>query len=275
LTAGVFYSAGMLYWFSLVKNIFGSPENNNSNHNCSLALLSGLLFGLASWTRPEYVLYSALPLFLLICAFDQRKEPSEERNLVIDQFSKAALILPSVWFFVLLNFDGPLDNTFKQLIIGCAGLWIGVSLVKSGIILFTPRISVMASVFLIIICFVGLFFVLPAKKIWTANNRKSLTVNTVHGEIFAGRTKNNPTKQIMIKKTLAITEIRGVKSIMPDLTKLTPIHNPAQPIISCLKVLSNGPSKFNRTKNHTEGKMSAALENWSITKFLSSLGSFL
>ena len=138
---------GVLYWFSLIKNISGSAGNIDVNQNRSLAVLSGLFFGLASWTRPEFFIYSALPLFLLVCVFDREEEPVIERNQIIARFALVALILPSLWFAVLLNFDSPLDSTFKQLIIGCAGLWTGLGLVLSNKIFVTPRISIMVSMF--------------------------------------------------------------------------------------------------------------------------------
>ena len=166
-TAGVFYAVGMLYWFLLVKNILGSTEGIDEKQNRSLAVLSGLMFGLASWTRPEFVLYSALPLFLLVCSFDRQKEFISERNPVIIRFAIAALILPSLWFAVLLNFDGSLDTTFKQLIMGCAGLWIGLGLVLFRIVHFAPRTSITVGVFAVAICLAGLFIVFsPDSSPW-------------------------------------------------------------------------------------------------------------
>ncbi|MBT6296727.1 MAG: hypothetical protein HOJ14_09230 [Nitrospina sp.] len=167
-SAGVFYSVGMLYWFLLIKNILEPTQNISVKQNRSLAVLSGLLFGLASWTRPEFVLYSTVPMFLLIVVFDSQKEFIDERNPVIIRFSIAALILPSLWFAVLLNFNGSLDIIFKQLIMGCAGLWIGLSLVLFRVVNFTPRTSLVVGVFAVVICLIGLFVFLPSKfSPWT------------------------------------------------------------------------------------------------------------
>ena len=167
-SAGVFYAVGMLYWFLLIKNILEPTQNISVKQNRSLAVLSGLLFGLASWTRPEFVLYSTVPMFLLIVVFDSQKEFIDERNPVIIRFSIAALILPSLWFAVLLNFNGSLDIIFKQLIMGCAGLWIGLSLVLFRVVNFTPRTSLVVGVFAVVICLIGLFVFLPSKfSPWT------------------------------------------------------------------------------------------------------------
>tara|TARA_B110000438_G_scaffold88965_1_gene88450 strand:+ start:6220 stop:7794 length:1575 start_codon:yes stop_codon:yes gene_type:complete len=167
-SAGVFYAVGMMYWFLLIKNILEPTQNISVKQNRSLAVLSGLLFGLASWTRPEFVLYSTVPMFLLIVVFDSQKEFIDERNPVIIRFSIAALILPSLWFAVLLNFNGSLDIIFKQLIMGCAGLWIGLSLVLFRVVNFTPRTSLVVGVFAVVICLIGLFIFLPSKfSPWT------------------------------------------------------------------------------------------------------------
>ena len=150
-TAGVFYAVGILYWFSLIKNILDPTVGTKTKQNKSLALLSGLFFGFASWTRPEFFLYSTLPLFLLVCAFDRHEEFSSEREPVILRFGLAAFILPSLWFFILLTFDSPLHSIFKQLIMGCAASWIGLGLVSFRLVRFSPRVSVLIGIFSVFI----------------------------------------------------------------------------------------------------------------------------
>ena len=146
-TAGVFYVAGVLYWFLLVKKIFYPIERFNRDQNKSLAILSGFFFGLAGWTRPEFLIYSAIPIFLLVCAFDRKYKPIEGRKLIIACFSMAALTLPSIWFLVLLNFNEPLDDIFKKLMLACLGLWLGISLVLITRIRLTYRIAISLSGF--------------------------------------------------------------------------------------------------------------------------------
>lgn len=167
-TAGVFYAVGLLYWFLLIKNILEPTKSITLKGKRSLAVLSGLMFGLASWTRPEFVLYSAVPIFLLIVVIDSQKKFIDERNPIVIRFSIATLILPSLWFAVLLNFEGPLDTIFKQLIIGCALLWVGFGLALFRTVHFTPRNSVVIGVFAVGICLIGLFIFLPSEySPWT------------------------------------------------------------------------------------------------------------
>ncbi|KMP12240.1 hypothetical protein UZ36_01365 [Candidatus Nitromaritima sp. SCGC AAA799-C22] len=181
-TAGVFYAVGMLYWFFLVQTI----SDSGAAQLRPLTVLSGLFFGLASWTRPEFVLYSALPLFLLVCVLDRQESPAGERNPVIARFSMAALILPTLWFAVLLNFEGPLGTTFKQLIMACAGLWTGVGLVLSGGVRFTPRMARGTVICAVAVCFAGLFLFLPADvSPWTALAVRCFRLFAVH-LFFAG-----------------------------------------------------------------------------------------
>jgi hypothetical protein len=167
-TAGVFYAVGVLYWFLLIKNILEPAKSIITKENRSLAVLSGLMFGLASWTRPEFVLYSAVPIFLLIAVIDSQEKIIDERNPIIVRFSIAALILPSLWFAVLLNFEGPLDTIFKQLIIGCAFLWLGFGLALFRIVHFTLRNSTIIGIFAVVICLIGLFVFLSSEySPWT------------------------------------------------------------------------------------------------------------
>ena len=157
--ACVFYTVGILYWFSLIKNFIVSTGSLVTKQNRSLALLSGLFFGLASWTRPEFLIYSGLPLFLLICVLDRQKEFISERNPLIIRFAIAALTLPSLWFLVLWNFDSPLDNTFKQLIMGCVCIWFGLGLVLFRLVRFSSRTSSVIGVFAFVVLFIGLFII--------------------------------------------------------------------------------------------------------------------
>ena len=71
----------------------------------------------------------------------------------------AAFTLPSLWFLILLNFDGPLDTTFKQLIMGCVCLWIGLGLVLFRVVRFSPRASTLIGAFAVVICLAGLFII--------------------------------------------------------------------------------------------------------------------
>jgi len=161
LTATIFFTLGILYWFCLIKNIATSTNSFNDNQNHSIALLSGLLFGFASWTRPEFILFSALPLFLLVFMFDRNEKPLKEREGIILRFGCATLFIPSLWFIVLLNFNDPLDSTIKQLIFACSGLWLLLGLTLLGILRLSYKVSKVIVITFFVICLLGLFYVLP------------------------------------------------------------------------------------------------------------------
>jgi len=185
-TAGVFYTVGVLYWFLLIKNILEPSKCIEAKNKRSLAVLSGLFFGIASWARPEFVLFSVAPLFLIICALDSQKQFISERNPIVVRFSVCALALPSLWFVVLLNFNAPLDDTFKKLIIGCSCLWIGLGLVLFRIIHFTPRIAIQLSIFIILVCLAGIIiFPSPTFSPWITLVVRFFRLFSVH-IFFAG-----------------------------------------------------------------------------------------
>ena len=189
LTAAVFFTSGILYWFSLLKKNLMSPEGINIPQNKSLAILSGLMFGFSSWTRPEFVLFSALPLFLLVCIFDRNEKPTSERESIILRFGLASLILPSLWFAVLLNFDGPLYSGITELVMACIGLWLGFSLILSRVVRFPYKISRLVVITSATFCLIGLVYVLPPDiSLWNTLSIRVFRFFAVHifftGTIF-------------------------------------------------------------------------------------------
>ena len=189
LTATVFFTLGILYWFSLIKNILISAEGINVTQNKSLTILSGLMFGFSSWTRPEFVLFSALPLFLLVCIFDRNEKSTSERESIILRFGLASLILPSLWFAVLLSFNGSLDSSIKQLIMACIGLWLGLGLILSRVVRFSYKISRLVVITLAIFCLIGLVYALPPDiSLWNTLSIRVFRFFAVHifftGTIF-------------------------------------------------------------------------------------------
>jgi hypothetical protein len=186
LTATVFFALGILYWFSLIKNILISAEGVNVTQNKSLALLSGLLLGFSSWTRPEFVLFSALPLFLAVCVFDRNEKSTSEREHIILRFGLASLILPSLWFAVLLNFNGSLDSSIKQLIMACVGLWLGLGLILLRVVRFPSKIARLVIVTAFVLCLVGLLYAVPQDiSLWNTFGVRIFRFFAVH-IFFAG-----------------------------------------------------------------------------------------
>jgi hypothetical protein len=119
LTTGFYYSIGTLYWFSLVKGLFQNPSQGNEPG--AWAFLSGVLFGLAAWSRLEFLLYDAIPLLLLIYALDRNAALGKcEKNKILLCFAVPLLFFSSLWFATLLNFDSPLER--RVLAVGLVGL---------------------------------------------------------------------------------------------------------------------------------------------------------
>jgi hypothetical protein len=120
LTTAVFYSTGVLYWYSWINNrIEGSIDNSAEN---SYALISGVLLGLAAWTRIEFLLYDLVPIFLTIYIFSKYSE--KNNNLKpLKLFFLSLLLLPSMWFLNLLTFDMILWSQVKMIGGICAFLW--------------------------------------------------------------------------------------------------------------------------------------------------------
>lgn len=130
LTTGFYYSTGALYWFFLIGNVLSreKPEGRESNP-CSWAFLSGTLFGLAAWSRLEFLLYNAIPLLILIYVLDRNTALTKRRkNAILLCLAAPPLIFSSLWFATLVNFDSPLDR--RVLAVGLAGLgtWLLVLL---------------------------------------------------------------------------------------------------------------------------------------------------
>jgi hypothetical protein len=125
LTTAVFYSTGTLYWYFWIENkVEGSTEKSEEN---SYAAISGVLLGLAAWTRIEFLLYNLVPVFLTLYVFS--KYPEKNENLKpLKLFFLCLLFFPSIWFLNLLTFDMALWSQMKMVGGVCVILW-GLALV--------------------------------------------------------------------------------------------------------------------------------------------------
>ena len=121
LTTAVFYSIGTLYWYFWIKNkVEGATEKSEEN---SYAAISGVLLGLAAWTRIEFLLYDLVPVFLTLYVFSRYPEKNESfKSLKL--FFSCLLLLPSLWFLTLLTFDMTLWSQMKMVGGVCVFLWI-------------------------------------------------------------------------------------------------------------------------------------------------------
>jgi len=119
LMTAVFYSTGSLYWYFWIKN---KMEDAKGDEESSYALISGILLGLAAWTRIEFLLYDLVPIFLTVYVFS--RYPDKSSNLKsLKIFFLSLLSLPSIWFLNLLTFDMVLWSQIKMVGVVCLFLW--------------------------------------------------------------------------------------------------------------------------------------------------------
>ena len=132
-----------MYWFFLIQGVFqqGKSEEPESKL-CSLAFISGTLFGLAAWSRLEFLLYNAIPLTISIYVLDRNIALSKKaKNKILICLATPLLFFPTLWFATLINFDSPLER--RVLAVGMAGLgmWLLVFLnLKLNLNLIKPRL---------------------------------------------------------------------------------------------------------------------------------------
>ncbi|MBT3923719.1 MAG: hypothetical protein HOF21_14210 [Nitrospina sp.] len=121
LTTAVFYSTGALYWYFWIKNkMEGATDKREGS---SYALISGVLLGLAAWTRIEFLLYDLVPVFLTLYVFSRYSEKNESLKS-LKLFFLGILLLPSIWFLTLLTFDMTLWSQMKMVGGVCVFLWV-------------------------------------------------------------------------------------------------------------------------------------------------------
>ena len=121
LTTAVFYSIGTLYWFFWIRNKMEGPIDKSAEN--SYAVISGVLLGLAAWTRIEFLLYDLVPVFLTLYVFS-RYPDKNENSKSLKLFFSCLLLLPSIWFLTLLTFNMTLWNQIKMVGGVCIFLWI-------------------------------------------------------------------------------------------------------------------------------------------------------
>ena len=120
MTTAVFYSTGILYWYFWVQT---KIENSSLNEKSSYALVSGLLLGLAAWTRIEFLLYNLVPIFLTIFIFSRYQDKNTNLKS-LEIFFSSLLFFPSIWFLNLLTFEMNLWSQIKMVGGVCIFLWV-------------------------------------------------------------------------------------------------------------------------------------------------------
>ena len=120
MTTAVFYSTGILYWYFWIQT---KIENPSLNENSSYGLVSGILLGLAAWTRIEFLLYDLVPIFLTLYIYSRYQD--ENANLKsLGIFFISLLFLPSIWFLNLLTFEINLLSQTEMVGGVCIFLWV-------------------------------------------------------------------------------------------------------------------------------------------------------
>ena len=147
LTTAVLFSTGSLYWY------FWIDSRIKENEKDSYALVCGVLFGLAAWTRIEFLLYDLVPIFLTVYVFS-RHPGNNSKSL--KWFFLSLLFLPSIWFLNLHSFEMVLWSQLKMVELVCLILWIFFFALIWGNWKFSERNMPMALIF----AFVGYFVVL-------------------------------------------------------------------------------------------------------------------
>ena len=158
LTAAVFYSTGIFYWYFWIQP---KVENYSFEGNNSYGLVSGFLLGLSVWTRIEFLLYDLIPIFLTILIFI-RFHGGTENLKSLGLFFASLLFFPSIWFLNLLTFEMNIWSQIKVLGAICAILWaltIGIAWGKwktsEPIFLFIFGVSVLGYFVLLVMAGIG------------------------------------------------------------------------------------------------------------------------
>lgn len=153
MTTAVFYSTGILYWYFWLKT---ELKNSSLKEKTSYAFISGLLLGLAAWTRIEFLLYDLIPIFLTIFIFSRNQDETANPNS-LGVFFTALLFFPTIWFLNLLTLEINLLSQTNMVVGVCIFLWFFVLGLKTKKWKITESSVLLAFYFSII----GYFVLLP------------------------------------------------------------------------------------------------------------------
>ena len=120
LCTAVFYSAGALYWFFWMESM---GVDQKQGHCRTMAFLSGLFFGLAAWTRLEFLLYGMIAIGITLCAESSIRKDGKRDKKSLLLFFLPLLVFPSMWFLNLITFDSSLFGRVKMVGIVCIFAW--------------------------------------------------------------------------------------------------------------------------------------------------------
>jgi len=127
LATGFYFSIGALYWFSLIQNILSAKLEDEAGNPCAWAFLSGTLFGLAAWSRLEFLLYNAIPILILIYALDRNLSFNKsKKNNILLCLAAPSLFFSTLWFITLAGFDSPVEKRVLAVGLAGVGMWLMV-----------------------------------------------------------------------------------------------------------------------------------------------------
>lgn len=125
LTTGFYYSIGALYWFFLIQNIFSEKSEGEPSNPCIWAFISGTLFGLAAWSRLEFLLYNVIPILILIYVLDQNSVfTKKKKNTILLCLAVPSLLFSTLWLLTLASFDSPLERRVLAVGLAGMGMWL-------------------------------------------------------------------------------------------------------------------------------------------------------
>jgi hypothetical protein len=118
LCTAVFYSTGALYWFFWIDSLCMEEKKGRSR---TMAFLSGLFFGLAAWSRLEFLLYDLIPIVITMCAESCMGKIGERDRKSFFLFFFPLLFFPTIWFLTMVYSDFSLSGRVKM--VGAAGVF--------------------------------------------------------------------------------------------------------------------------------------------------------
>jgi hypothetical protein len=146
LTTGFYFAIGVLYWFFLIQDIFSAKADEGPTVLSSWAFLSGTFFGISAWSRLEFLLYSAIPILILIYVLDRNDIfNKKQKNKILLCFAVPSLIFSTLWFLTLAGFDSPVEKRVLAVGLAGVGMWLLVLInLKWNFHLHKTRLRVLA-----------------------------------------------------------------------------------------------------------------------------------
>lgn len=175
LVTGFYFASAAIYWFFLINELMKDPKGNQHPKRVSLALLSGLFFGISAWARLEFFLYGVIPFVGLIYVLEQKTElPQNQKNRILLAFTCALLCLPSLWLITTLTFKVSHGIHIYGVVVVCVSVGICSFLYVLGALRIKSRvtakklwwgIAVVAMVFVILLSTKGPKSVSPGQAV--------------------------------------------------------------------------------------------------------------